>query len=495
MASWWSWAGSALGVAFLFWVGACIGSFLNVVAYRLPRGEGLFSPPSRCPSCETRLRWTQNLPIFGWLLLGGRCRFCRSRISAQYPAVELITALLFAFFFAAWFGETSGQAWFGGALRPAWADPGIARMWPMLLLVYATIASLIAMTLIDAKTFMIPLSIPWFLTALALVTHPLHAAALSARSVTPMNDGWTIPIPAGAHGVGLMLGGLAGVGACALLLKLRVIPRSFADFERWAAESQRAGAGEQAEALDGGTAQLGPLLMRVLYLTAPAVSLMAGGFALGLQIGRPLEATLLGTLVGLGIGVVMRRYAPGGRDDAPRAGSRPDQSTIEPEWIRYPHARREATKELLCLACIALFAALGWFLGGVALADQPPLWMRALAGASAGYLIGGGIVWLVRIFGTIGFGKEAMGMGDVHLLAAVGAALGWLDPVLAFFTAPFFGIAWVVISATLLRGKGGVAVAMPFGPHLAAGTIAVLLAWPLYDRLVGTLLGTIAAAP
>jgi leader peptidase (prepilin peptidase)/N-methyltransferase len=82
-----------LVIAGLF--GACFGSFLNVVIYRLPLGQSIVSPPSRCPRCGYRLKWYDNLPIFGWLLLGGRCRNCKNPISIQYPLVELITALLF----------------------------------------------------------------------------------------------------------------------------------------------------------------------------------------------------------------------------------------------------------------------------------------------------------------------------------------------------------------------------------------------------------------
>jgi len=75
-------------------LGACIGSFLNVVIYRLPLGQSLVTPPSRCPKCGYRLKFYDNIPVFGWLLLGGRCRACKSRISIQYPIVELITAVL-----------------------------------------------------------------------------------------------------------------------------------------------------------------------------------------------------------------------------------------------------------------------------------------------------------------------------------------------------------------------------------------------------------------
>jgi leader peptidase (prepilin peptidase)/N-methyltransferase len=74
--------------------GLAVGSFLNVVVYRLPRGESLATPGSRCPSCGTPIRPHDNLPVLGWLLLGGRCRACGTRISARYPIVEALTAML-----------------------------------------------------------------------------------------------------------------------------------------------------------------------------------------------------------------------------------------------------------------------------------------------------------------------------------------------------------------------------------------------------------------
>ena len=77
-------------------LGAIVGSFLNVVIYRVPRGESVVTPRSRCPSCETEVAPRDNLPVLSWLLLRGRCRHCGEPISGRYPLVELLTAIVFA---------------------------------------------------------------------------------------------------------------------------------------------------------------------------------------------------------------------------------------------------------------------------------------------------------------------------------------------------------------------------------------------------------------
>jgi leader peptidase (prepilin peptidase)/N-methyltransferase len=88
--------GDPLELTIVSLLGLAIGSFLNVVIHRLPRHESLVSPGSRCPSCGHQLRAIDNVPVLSYLLLGGRCRKCRIRISARYPAVEVVTAVLFA---------------------------------------------------------------------------------------------------------------------------------------------------------------------------------------------------------------------------------------------------------------------------------------------------------------------------------------------------------------------------------------------------------------
>lgn len=85
-----------LSIAFI--LGAVIGSFLNVCIYRIPAGESVVSPRSRCPHCQTTIRWYHNLPIVSWVLLRGRCAYCGAAFSVRYPLVETLTGLLFALF-------------------------------------------------------------------------------------------------------------------------------------------------------------------------------------------------------------------------------------------------------------------------------------------------------------------------------------------------------------------------------------------------------------
>lgn len=83
------WLQAEIGVLTAF-VGACVGSFLNVVVWRLPREESLLWPPSHCPRCGTGLAWFENMPVVSWLALRGRCRHCQAPIGLRYPAVEAL---------------------------------------------------------------------------------------------------------------------------------------------------------------------------------------------------------------------------------------------------------------------------------------------------------------------------------------------------------------------------------------------------------------------
>ena len=84
-------------VVFIF--GTVVGSFLNVCIHRLPLAESIVKPRSYCPACKKPIFWYDNLPLLSYIILGGRCRFCKERISFRYFLVELVTALVFLLFF------------------------------------------------------------------------------------------------------------------------------------------------------------------------------------------------------------------------------------------------------------------------------------------------------------------------------------------------------------------------------------------------------------
>ncbi len=128
----WTWELQLISWVVVLYVGAAIGSFLNVVVYRLPRGLSLIRPGSRCPSCKTPLGPSENVPVLGWLWLRGRCRHCGARISWRYPAVETATMLLFALSFAVFH------------FRPEALATAILLSW------------LLALALIDLDTFLLP---------------------------------------------------------------------------------------------------------------------------------------------------------------------------------------------------------------------------------------------------------------------------------------------------------------------------------------------------
>ncbi|HEY0079750.1 MAG TPA: prepilin peptidase [Pyrinomonadaceae bacterium] len=168
-------------------VGAVIGSFLNVVIHRVPREESIAFPSSHCPSCGAAIRPYDNIPIFSYLLLGGRCRSCRARIPVRYPAVEALTAALFALTFL---------------------HTGLTLALPFDLVFVAIIISLV---FIDAEHMILP----------DVINFPGLAFALVARAVVPNLYGvgslaegalqgwpvWAISL------VGALLGALLGGGS------------------------------------------------------------------------------------------------------------------------------------------------------------------------------------------------------------------------------------------------------------------------------------------
>jgi len=255
-------------------IGACIGSFLNVCIYRIPRDESVVAPRSHCPHCERLIPWYLNLPVLSWLMLRGRCRFCGKPITPRYILVELLTAALF--------------------LALLFQQDGFPHL-------------------------------------------------LGMQTLT---DGWLTPVYIVFTG-GLILG-------------------TFVDFEH----------------------QIIP------------DSVTVGGIVAGLLLS-PLVPAMHGTTV----------------------------------------------------------------------------WYLSLAYAALGAAVGFGLLWLVGFFGEKAFKKEAMGFGDVKLMGAVGAFLGWKAVLFTLVTASFLGsvvgLTLIALRRTQLQGR------IPFGPYLSLAALVWIFWGPL----------------
>ena len=144
--------------------GLLIGSFLNVVVYRVPAKRSIVSPPSACPHCGAPIRWADNIPVVSWIVLRGKCRDCGAPISVRYPLVELGTGVFFAGV-ALWFLLTQVRrlAW---SCIPTWVAPVLA------LIAYLYLAAVsIALALIDLDTRTLPnrIVLPSYLVGAALL--------------------------------------------------------------------------------------------------------------------------------------------------------------------------------------------------------------------------------------------------------------------------------------------------------------------------------------
>lgn len=177
---------------FVFIFGAVVGSFLNVVIHRVPREESIVFPNSNCPKCKTAIKPYDNIPLVGWLMLGGKCRNCKEKISPRYPAVELLTALFF--------------------LLTYW-QIGFTAFLPVALIF---VASMIALIFIDAEHMILPNVITYPLFIFALLVRIIYPIIFGAEYFTdlkysPLNllenfPVWLVSI------IGAILGGLVGGG-------------------------------------------------------------------------------------------------------------------------------------------------------------------------------------------------------------------------------------------------------------------------------------------
>ncbi len=371
-------------ICFTFVLGCCVGSFLNVVIYRLPLDKSLITPPSSCPKCGKGIRFYDNIPLVSWLALGGKCRNCKTPISPRYFIIEFFTGLIFCGLFVLYFVTRVRYFEIGGDYE---LSSFIEGGWLIYLIHIVLLAGFIAASAIDLELWVIPLSICWFVTLVAII----------GSAVAPM-----VMMPA-------------------------VIEH---------------------------------------YNFLPYASAKTGLLAAGALVGIVISVTLLAT------GVIKQSYEVAEESDS---GDETEKAVNENE-VEFNHYV-EMSKELLFLLPI-IVCSLGFFFIFRKNPTAYSWWLNfsqksmvaGFLGSVWGYFVGCGIVWATRILGTLGFNKEAMGMGDVHLMGAAGTVVGPIFVVVAFFIAPFFGLVWAGFQMFLKKTRQ-----IPYGPFLSLGVLSVMI--------------------
>ncbi|MBW4468270.1 MAG: prepilin peptidase [Pegethrix bostrychoides GSE-TBD4-15B] len=244
---------SALIGLIVFLLGSAVGSFLNVVIYRVPAGLSILFPPSRCPQCLRPLKAYDNVPVLGWLWLKGRCRFCRSRIPVRYPLVEAATGLLFLWVYLAF-------------------DLSLLSLG-----YWAFLSWLLALALIDLDTLTLPNS----LTQSGLVIGLLFQAG----------QGWLMAESAGA--ASQLMGGIWGAVLGLWLFELITLAGSMLF-----GQTAMGGGDAKLAAMMG--AWLGWKLLLLAGFLACAIGAFAGGGAIALGLLSRRQPMPFGPMLALG---------------------------------------------------------------------------------------------------------------------------------------------------------------------------------------------------
>lgn len=188
----------------IFIFGIIIGSFLNVCIYRIPLGESIVTAPSHCMTCGRKLKWYDMVPVFSWLLLGGKCRNCKSKISVQYPIIEGVNGILYVMICA-----VNGLEWSS--------------------VIYCFMASaLLVLSIIDWRTYEIPFEINVFLFVLGIVMTVLDRENLVEHLIGMICVSGLLGILYLVTGGGAIGGGdIKLMFACGLILGWKLILLAF----------------------------------------------------------------------------------------------------------------------------------------------------------------------------------------------------------------------------------------------------------------------------
>ncbi len=373
---------------FVFAAGACVGSFINLIAWRLPRGQGIIQPESHCGACGRSLAWFENIPVLSCLILRGRCRTCRTSFGFEHVVVELaMGALFFATYLMLYAGPwrfpATEQAWW-------WTRNGPIATLPALIAILICWSTLATVSLIDARTFFVPIRMTAATTIAAFVLWRMQALVPSVAEAFPRGR-WGMDILPTRLCVAAVVA-MVGLLMSNVLLWRGVIPRSVIDYEQ--------------EIIPASLIR--SEMLKEIYFLLPII----GAFALGYWLGQ---------------------------------------------------------FEIIQERCDGVtFAVYGM--------------------CSFGFLVGAALIWFTRILASLAFGREAMGLGDVHILGAAGATLGWKIAVITFFMAPFIALTWLAISGGLNRIRGIQSQEIPYGPYLAIACAVSFLGNPWVEAFLVALL-------
>lgn len=501
---------------FVWLLGLCIGSFLNVVIYRLPQGLSVGQPTwSFCPGCRRGIAWYDNIPLLSWLLLRGRCRHCGAAISLQYPIVEALTGLAFVLIFWLLF-ETKARV---GLDWPAL--PGDA---PLLLAWLVLAACLIGCSGMDIVAYVVDTRLIFLAIAVGIGAHALWpqpnflvpraseplAAAAAAAFLASVAMLWLTPVQEAPPDEGADSESAQADAAAIPPSTVNEAPHGPDAAAHAAAVTENAspeptppidtaedhilnvescgelpsGAGDAASTAppaDPPAASSCPAAAGVanLVLGGLLTVLVAGVSLLVLASGAPAIRNLglrIEHLLWAGFGLIFVLTSLAGAQQ--RTADHEIHALIEAER---PQARRGTAFELLWLLPIFVVGAVAWWL--VARTEVGhDFWhalvswrlgaMRPVAGlvfAMHGAMAAAALGWTVRIVFTLVFGREAFATGDIFILAAAGAAAGWDIGLLGFAMSVPVALAGWIVTLALKRTS-----MIPFGPWLTIGFLLAL---------------------
>lgn len=467
-----------------FWtvLGLCLGSFLNAVIYRIPRHGSLHVPLwSACPHCRNRIAWYDNIPVVSFVILKGRCRMCGVPISTRYVIVEVVMALIVLMLLDAFLigGVRSGLSvsQFGLTDR-------LAYDWPILAAHIILFACMLAMSAIDLEHYWIDIRFTNFVVIAGFVLHAIWTPKYAT--------GWPRPDDATA-----VIGLLAVVGLATMWVLM-------------ATDNDPAPAGlDEEESHDAVEPAADGFKPRRPPPSLASPSRVGGWLAVNI-----LATLVLSLLLQEVYNVPLRHL---GRALLPLAlffglilaessiVRDSDKAIVDAIDSERHGARQMVLAELLVLLPAVALGLVGYWLtagdgdipkriseglhteisvtGLATLRHWQPLW--GLGTAAAGYIIAGALGWTVRIVFTLVLGKEAFGVGDIHLMAAAGCVAGWPVVVLGFFLTAVLALVGWIATLPLKRTR-----AIPLGPWLALSFLIIVIfydsvmRWPPIERTI-----------